>query len=56
MGAVQIRDVAAVDELFNALRSMEFDRVNEADGTLTKRKLSPFEVGARTRYCLFELD
>jgi hypothetical protein len=47
MGAVQIRDVAAIDELFNALRVMEFDRVNDTDGTVSKKKLSDFEVRMR---------
>ena len=45
MGAVQISDPAAIDELFTALRQMSFDRASEdEDGPLLKLSLQNFQV------------
>ena len=46
MGAVQINDPAAIDELFTALRSLEWDRPDEEGGdALKKERLHDYQVG-----------
>lgn len=44
MGAVHLRDAAAIDDLFSSLRSLEFDRVNEETGEEGKAKLHEYQV------------
>ena len=57
MGAVQINDPTAIDELFTALKALEWDRpAEEEDGELTRVRLQQYQVGERVGSFLFALE
>lgn len=46
MGAVHLRDAAAIDDLFSSLRGLEWERVNEETGEAGTARLHEYQIVA----------
>lgn len=48
LGSIQVKDAAAIDDVFGQMRTLEFDRTDEETGELAKAKLNEYQVRGGT--------